>query len=140
MTWPAAEKRALELEGPAAERDAYRAAEGLQLVGDVANRFKAYAASRFPDVRVLHEDVRNHAGRLGIIIRGNTVRNNQPTAHAIEAGWAKPAETLVETKNHGDLRKVTARLTPKGEARLWDGLCAYVIEHGTLEIKKEIAA
>lgn len=33
----AAEKRALELEGPAAERDAYRAAEGLQLVGDVAN-------------------------------------------------------------------------------------------------------
>ena len=136
----AAEKRALELEGPAAERDAYRAAEGLQLVGDVANRFKAYAASRFPDVRVLHEDVRNHAGRLGIIIRGNTVRNNQPTAHAIEAGWAKPAETLVETKNHGDLRKVTARLTPKGEARLWDGLCTYVIEHGTLEIKKEIAA
>ena len=136
----AAEKRALELEGPAAEREAYRAAEGLQLVGDVANRFKAYAASRFPGVRVLHEDVRNHAGRLGIIIRGNTVRNNQPTAHAIEAGWAKPAETLVETKNHGDLRKVTARLTPKGEARLWDGLCAYVIEHGTLEIKKEIAA
>ena len=136
----AAEKRALELEGPAAERDAYRAAEGLQLVGDVANRFKAYAASRFPGVRVLHEDVRNHAGRLGIIIRGNTVRNNQPTAQAIDAGWAKPAETLVETKNHGDLRKVTARLTPKGEARLWDGLCAYVIEHGILEIKKEIAA
>ena len=135
----AAEKRALQLEGPAAERDLYRSSEGLQLVGDVANRFKAYAASRFPGVKVLHEDVRDHAGRLNIIIRGNTVRNNQPTAKAIEAGWAMPSETLIETNTHGDLRKVTTRLTPKGEARLWDGLCSYVIAHNTLEITKEIA-
>ena len=135
----AAEKRALQLEGPAAERDLYRSSEGLQLVGDVANRFKAYAASRFPGVKVLHEDVRDHAGRLGIIIRGNTVRNNQPTAKAIEAGWAMPSETLIETNTHGDLRKVTTRLTPKGEARLWDGLCSYVIAHNTLELTKEIA-
>lgn len=135
----AAEQRVAQLEGPAAERDLYRSSEGLQLVGDVANRFKAYAASRFPGVKVLHEDVRDHAGRLGIIIRGNTVRNNQPTAKAIEAGWAMPSETLIETNTHGDLRKVTTRLTPKGEARLWDGLCSYVIAHNTLEITKEIA-
>lgn len=134
----AAEQRVAQLEGPAAERDLYRSSEGLQLVGDVANRFKAYAASRFPGVKVLHEDVRDHAGRLNIIIRGNTVRNNQPTAQAIEAGWAMPSETLIETNTHGDLRKVTTRLTPKGEARLWDGLCSYVIAHNTLDITKEI--
>lgn len=136
----AAEARALALEGPAAERDLYRSSEGLQLIGDVANRFKAYAASRFPDMPVKHEDVWDHAGRLGIVIRGNTVRHNQPTSQAVEAGWATVAETLVETNRHGTVRKVTPRLTPKGEARLWDGLTTYALAHGTLTITKEIAA
>lgn len=136
----AAEARALQLEGPAAERDLYRSSEGLQLIGDVANRFKAYAASRFPGMPVKHDDVWDHAGRLGIVIRGNTVRHNQPTAQAVEAGWATVAETLVETNRHGTVRKVTPRLTPKGEARLWDGLTAYALAHGTLTITKEVAA
>lgn len=136
----AAEQRALALEGPAAERDLYRSSTGLQLIGDVANRFKTYAADRWPDLKVLHQDVWDHAGRLGIVIRGNTVRHNQPTAQAIENGWAKPAETLVETKNHGTKREVHTRLTVKGETRLWDGLVAYAAQHNTLTISKEIAA
>lgn len=136
----AAERRAAELEGPAAERDLYRSSAGLQLIGDVANRFKAYAADRWPDLKVKHEDVWAHAGRLGIIIRGNTVRNNQPTAAAIENGWAKPSETVYETKTHGTKRTVTTRLTTKGETRLWDGLVAYVNTNDTLTITKEIAA
>lgn len=135
----AAEKRALELEGPAAERDLYRSSAGLQLIGDVANRFKTYAADRWPDLKVKHQDVWDHAGRLGIVIRGNTVRHNQPTAQAIENGWAKPAETLVETKNHGTRREVHTRLTVKGETRLWDGLVSYAAEHNTLTITKEPA-
>lgn len=136
----AAEQRVAQLEGPAAERDFYRSSEGLQLIGDVANRFKAYAASRFPGMPVKHDDVWDHAGRLGIVIRGNTVRHNQPTSRAVEAGWATVAETVVDTVHHGTVRKVTPRLTPKGEARLWDGLTAYALAHGTLTITKEIAA
>ncbi len=136
----AAEARALELEGPAAERDLYRSSAGLQLIGDVANRFKAYAADRWPDLKVKHEDVWDHAGRLGIVIRGNTVRHNQPTAQAIENGWAKPAESLIETYRHGTKRAVHTRLTVKGETRLWDGLVAYVTQRNTLTISKEIAA
>lgn len=134
------EARRLELEGPAAERDLYRSSEGLQLIGDVATRFQAYAADRYPLVKVTHQDVRAHAGRLGLIIRGDTIRNNQPTAEAVKRGWVRPAETLVETKSHGTQRKVTTRLTVKGESRLWDGLVAYVESHGTLLISKEKAA
>lgn len=136
----AAETRALALEGPAAERDLYRSSEGLQLVGDVANRFLAYAKDRFPGVKVTHDLVRDHAGRLDLIIRGETVRNNQPTSRAIRAGWARPAEHSFETNTRGTQRKVTARLTVLGESRLWDGLIAYVVQNGTLTISKEIAA
>lgn len=136
----AAESRALALEGPAAERDLYRSSEGLQLVGDVANRFLAYAKDRFPGVKVTHDLVRDHAGRLDLIIRGETVRNNQPTSRAIRAGWAKPAEHSFETNTRGTQRKVTTRLTVLGESRLWDGLIAFVVQNGTLTISKEIAA
>lgn len=135
-------QRRLELEGPAAERELYRSSAGLQLIGDVANRFKAYAADRYPDVKVKSSTVWDHAGRLGIIMRGQTVRHNQPTARAVEAGWAKPSESLIETNNHGTHRKVTTRLTPKGEARLWDGLIKHIETHGDLTIREhqEIAA
>jgi len=134
------EQRRLALEGPAAERDLYRSSAGLQLIGDVANRFIAYAADRFPGVRVTHKQVWDHAHRLNLIIRGDTVRHNQPTAEAIRAGWAKPAEHVHETRTRGSQRTVTTRLTPKGEARLWDGLVAHVITHGSLDLSAEVAA
>jgi prophage antirepressor-like protein len=133
------ESKRLALEGPAAERDLYRSAAGLQLVGDVANRFIAYAKDRFPDVSVTHKQVWNHAHRLGLLIRGDTVRHNQPTAEAIRAGWVKPSEHVHETNTRGPQRTVTTRLTPKGEARLWDGLVSYVIENGSLEIGRAVA-
>lgn len=129
-------QRRLELEGPAAQQEFFRSGESKQLVGDVANRFKAYAADRYPHVKVYHKDVWDHAGRLDIIIRGGTVRNNQPTARAIEAGWATASETVYERKSGGHGRSVSPRLTTKGEARLWDGLVRYVEEHGTLSIPK----
>lgn len=129
-------ERRLELEGPAAQQKFFRDGESKQLIGDVANRFKAYAADRYPLVKVYHQDVWDHAGRLGIIIRGGTVRNNQPTAQAIEAGWATSSETVYERKSGGMGRSVSPRLTTKGEARLWDGLVRYVEEHGTLSIPK----
>lgn len=127
--------RRIELEGPAAERDLYRSSAGLQLIGDVANRFQAYAADRYPLIKVQHRDVWDHAGRLDLIIRGNTVRNNQPTSRAISAGWVKPSETLVEHNSGKTSRKVYTRLTPKGEARLWDGLIAFIENHGTLSME-----
>lgn len=131
------EKKALAaqvaaLEGPAAHAETFRQAEGHRTVGDVANDFKVYAASRFPGVKVLHQDVRDHAGRLGLIIRGNTVRNNQPTARGIEAGWVLPHRAVHSTKTRGDQTTVTAHLTPKGESRLWDGLIEHIHQHGSL--------
>lgn len=132
----AAETRVLQLEGPAAEREFFRNAQGQQLVGDVANRFISYARDRFPTVKVTHSLVREHAARLGIIIRGNTVRNNQPTAQAIRAGWATASEHTYEDRAEVLHRTTTTRLTPKGEGRLWDGLCAYAIEWGTLELNE----
>lgn len=132
-------ERRLELEGPAAQQEFFRDGESKQLIGDVANRFKAYAADRYPLVQVYHQDVWDHAGRLNIIIRGATVRHNQPTAQAIESGWATASETVYERKSGGHGRSVSPRLTTKGEARLWDGLVRYVEEHGTLALPKELA-
>ena len=127
-------ERVRELEPIAAHAETFRQAEGLRQIGDVANDFKVYCSSRFPGVKVRHQDVWTHAARLGLVIRGNTTRHNQPTAQAIEAGWAKPHRSTYETKSHGDQTAVTTRLTPRGEARLWDGLCAWVAEHGSLGV------
>lgn len=133
--------RRLELEGPAAEREFYRSTVGLQLIGDVANRFKAYAKDRYPGVKVRSQAVWDHAGRLGLVIRGHTIRKNQPTARAVEAGWAKPSESTHQTHTRGTVRTVTTRLTPKGEARLWDGLVQHIEVHGDLTVRPtELAA
>lgn len=83
------ETRVAELEPVAAHAESFRQAEGLRTIADVANRFKAHCASHFPGVKVLHQEVFDHAGRLGIIIRGESVRHNQPTGQAIDAGWAR---------------------------------------------------
>lgn len=131
--------RVQELEPIAAHADVFRAAEGLRTIGDVANDFKQHCAQRFPGVKVRHQDVWDHAGRLGLVIRGKTVRHNQPTALAAESGWAKPHRTVFETDTRGDQTSVSTRLTPKGEARLWDGMCAWLGQHGDLRIA-EVAA
>jgi phage regulator Rha-like protein len=122
-----------------AHAETFRAAAGARTVGDVANDFKAHASERFPHVKVLHQDVWDHAHRLGLVIRGDSVRRNQPTAQAIDAGWARPSRATFGTRSHGLQTKVTTHLTPRGEARLWDGLCAWLGEHGTLSIARAVA-
>lgn len=124
-----------ELE-PLAEREmTFRQAKGLCTISDVANDFRAHCAERFPDVKVLNQAVFDHAGRIGLIIRGNTVRHNQPTAEAIKAGWVRPHRKVVEHNSGWKEEKKSARLTPKGQARLWDALCAWVGQNGSLAIE-----
>ena len=128
------ETRVAELEPVAAHAETFRQADGLRTIADVANVFKAHCSSKFPGVKVKHQDVFDHAGRLGIIIRGNTVRHNQPTAQAIEADWARAHRSTYGTNARGTQTAVSTRLTPRGEARLWDGLAAWLGAHGTLAI------
>ncbi|PRB01802.1 hypothetical protein CQ047_18260 [Microbacterium sp. MYb72] len=128
------ETRVAELEPVAAHAETFRQADGLRTIGDLANDFKAHCAEKFPGVKVRHQDVFDHAGRLGIIIRTASVRHNQPTAQAIEAGWARAHRTTFGTNTRGTQTAVSTRLTPKGEARLWDGLAAWLGAHGTLAI------
>ena len=126
------ESRVAELEPAAAHAETFRQAEGLRTIGDVANDFKAHCATNFPGVKVKHQDVWDHAGRLGLVIRGDSIRHNQPTAQAIEAGWARAHRTTYETATRGPQTSVTTHLTPKGEARLWDGLASWLGAHGSL--------
>ncbi|MFJ2535890.1 phage antirepressor [Microbacterium maritypicum] len=128
------ETRVAELEPVAAHAETFRQADGLRTIGDLANDFKAHCAEKFPGVKVRHQDVFDHAGRLGIIIRTASVRHNQPTAQAIEAGWARAHRTTFGTNTRGTQTAVSTRLTPKGEARLWDGLAVWLGAHGTLAI------
>lgn len=137
------EKKALAaqvaaLEGPAAQAATFREADGLRTIGDLANDLKVHAATNYPGVKVLQSEVFNLAGRVGLIIRGNTVRNNQPTARAIEAGWVRPKEAIYETDNHGTQTKVSTRLTPRGYGRLWDAAIER-LKAGSLT-PKEVAA
>lgn len=103
-----------------AQAELSRDADGHETIGDLANRIQLWAASNYPSYKVLHRDVFDLAGELGVIIRGNTVRNNQPTSQAIKANWVKVKETVVETNNHGNKLVTSIRLTPRGTARIWD--------------------
>ena len=124
----------------AAQADTFRQADGRFTIGDLANNLKAWAASNAAGVKILHEDVYNLAGRIGLIIRGNTVRHNQPTARAIEAGWVLAKDKTVETKNHGTFVKISAHLTPRGYGRLWDAAITNIQTQGVvLPDLKEIA-
>ncbi|WP_435298498.1 BRO family protein [Timonella sp. A28] len=140
------EKQALaakvEADAPlVAQAETFRQADGLRTIGDLANDLKIHAQTNYPGVKILRDDLFALAGQVGLIIRGNTVRNNQPTARAIESGWVKPKDTPIETKNHGSFVKVSARLTPRGYGRLWDAAINNLREHGTvLPPVKEIAA
>ena len=136
-----AEERALQLEGPAAQASTMREADGLRTISDLLNDLKVHVASNYPGVKVVQQDVFNLAGRVGLIIRGNTVRNNQPTTRAIEAGWVRPKDHTFQTKNHGTQTTMYARLTPKGYGRLWDAAIKNIRTEGVvLPAKKEIAA
>lgn len=138
------EKRALaakvEADRPlVAQAQTFRLADGLRAISDLANDLKLHAATNFPGVKVLHEDVFTLAGRVGLIVRGDTVRHNQPTARAIEAGWIRPKETVYQDSRGRDHLKIGGRLTPRGYGRLWDAATDNLRTHGSvLPPEKEI--
>lgn len=116
----AAEARNKELEPKADYADMISESEGLRTITDLLNDLKLHAASNHPGVKVVQNDVFDLAGELGLIIRGNTVRNNQPTARAVEAKWVRPHEVTYERKSGGTGTKRYTRLTPRGYARIWE--------------------
>lgn len=114
-----------------AQAETFRESEGLRTVGDLANDLKVHALANFPGLKVLQQDVFDLAGACDLIIRGNTVRHNQPTARAIEAGWVRPHETQI-ARTAGPQVKVSARLTPRGYGRLWDRAVRNLSVYGTV--------
>ena len=131
----AIEAQAAKIEADAplvAQAQTLRLADGLRTIPDLANDLQLHAATNFPGVKVYHQRVFDLAGRLHMIVRGDTVRANQPTAQAIKAGWVRPKETLYEdSKGHTHV-KIGTRLTPRGYARLWDAAVTNLREHGTV--------
>lgn len=123
-----------ELAPKAAQADTFRQSEGLRTIGDLANDLKVHVAANMPGRKVRQQDVFDQAGRLGLIIRANSVRNNQPTARAIDAGWVKPYAHTYESNSHGPVTKVSTRLTPRGYGRLWDGCLQWLGEHEQLAV------
>lgn len=136
----AKDQKIAELEPVAAETMAYRSADGLETFSDFANRFRVNVLASFPDAHFVRDHAFEHAARLGMIIRGDTVRNNHPTSQGIQAGWVAPARHLVEHNSGAKSTKRYARLTPRGGARLWDGMHRYYREHGTFDIQKAVAS
>ena len=128
----AKDEQIAELTPKAAQADTFRQADGLRTLTDITNDLKVHAASNHPGVKVLRDDVFDLAGRAGLIIRGNTVRNNQPTAKAIEAGWVKPKDHTYDTNNHGPQTTIYARLTPRGYGRLWDAAVKNISVYGVV--------
>lgn len=128
------------LEPRAAQADTFRQADGLRTLTDLANDLKVHAATNYPGVKVRRDDVFDLAGELGLIIRGNTVRNNQPTARAIEAGWVRPKDHTYDTTTRGPQTTIYARLTPKGYGRVWDAAVTNLAAGGHVLIQKELVA
>lgn len=126
----AIEARNSELEPKAAQADQHREADGLIAVGDFANKIKRWAQKN-NGVKVLHPQVWDFLGEIGLIIRGNTIRRNQPTAFAVQRDLVRAKETEYET-NRGEARVSSSpRLTPAGEGWAWDRAIKRIAERGS---------
>lgn len=101
-----------ELTPKAAQADTFRQADGLRTHSDFTNDLKVHAASNYPGVKILRADVFILSALMEIIIGGNTVRNKQPTARAIEAGWVKPKDHTYETNTRGPQTDFYTHLSP----------------------------
>lgn len=133
----AAEAKLVEQAPMVAAEEHHRNARGLKAVGDFANDLKVWARANHPGVQVKHQFVWDHLARLDMVIRGNTVRHNQPTAKAVDNGWCVPKVSDFDT-SEGSRSSTTTRLTPKGEGYAWDRITAYVEANGTLELPRQI--
>lgn len=120
-----------ELVPIAAQAEFHRAADGLVAVADFANKVKAWA-KREHDVKVLHAEVWDFLGQLGLIVRGNTIRNNQPTAFATGRDFVRGKETEYTDGEGVTHTSVSPRLTPAGEGWAWDRAIRRIVEHGSL--------
>lgn len=115
------------LEPRAAQADHHRAADGLVSVGDFANKVKDWA-QREHAVRILHVQVWDFLGDINLIIRGDTIRHNHPTAFATERDFVRLKETEYEAST--GLRTGTSpRLTPAGEGWAWDRAVRRIADH-----------
>lgn len=128
--------RIAALEPRAAQADQHRAADGLVAIGDFANKVKAWA-KREHGVKVLHKEVWDFLGDIDLLIRGKTVRKNQPTAFAIERDFIRVSEGEHPT-NHGMEAHSTSRLTPAGEGWAWDRAVKRIAAHGSLKPSTDI--
>jgi anti-repressor protein len=124
----AAEHKVAELEPMAAQAAHYRSADGLIAVGDFANDIKGYA-KRELGLRVLHPQVWEFLGEIGLLIRGNTVRHNEPTAFATEKDYVRAKKTEFETNTRGLQSSSSPRLTPAGAGYAWDRAVRRLMEH-----------
>lgn len=126
-----AAEKALAIAAPKAQQaDAHRAADGLLSVPDFANELAAWA-QREHGVRVLHQQVWDFLGELGLIIRGNTVRRNHPTADAVRRDFVRAKKTTYSCST-GSRTAQSPRLTPAGEGWAWDRAVKRIAESGGL--------
>lgn len=122
----------IEADAPkVAQAEHHRAADGLLLVGDFANSLKAWA-KREHNVRILHEQVWDFLADINLLIRGNTVRHNQPTAFATERDFIRAKYTEYERNSGETQTSCTPRLTPAGEGWAWDRAVKRIASHGSL--------
>lgn len=118
-------------EPKAAQADLHRAADGLTTVDDFANEVQDWA-KREHGLRVLHKDVWDFLAEIGLIIRGNTIRNNRPTAFGISRGFVKSKNSDYVRRDGTTHTAITSRLTPAGEGWAWDRIYRRIAESGSL--------
>lgn len=134
----AKQARELEAAAPMVEQaEQHRAADSLTAVGDFANKLVAWAQEKH-GVRVLHQEVWDFLGEIGLVIRGNTIRHNHPTADGVRRGLVRGKESTVK-RSTGSMNSVSPRLTAAGEGWAWDRAVKRIEESGSL-LRKAVSA
>lgn len=135
----AKQARALEAAAPMIEQaQQHRAADSFTAVGDFANKVVAWAQETH-GIRILHVHVWDFLGELGLIIRGETIRHNHPTADAVRRGLVKGKETTVRKPDGTSKNSVSPRLSAAGEGYAWDRAVKRIQESGSL-LRKAVAS
>lgn len=134
----ARQARALESAAPMVEQaEQHRSADSWTAVGDFANKLAAWAQEKH-GVRVLHVHVWDFLGELGLVIRGDTIRHNHPTADAVRRGLVKGKETTVKHRSGKSTNEVSPRLSAAGEGYAWDRAVKRIEATGSL--RKAVSA
>lgn len=121
-----------ELEPKAEQADHYRKANGITAIGDFANDLAMWAQETH-GVVIKQVDVRDYLGELKLLIRGNTIRNNEPTADAQKRGLMRIKHNTYGTNTRGVQSSASARLTQAGVAYVWDRATQRIAANGSLK-------